>query len=299
VSHQCATADSARRFLIMAETEGPYRKPINTQGVIELQSHTHRSQGIAVPDGIKIVTLAKPSTEFQIWEGLEYCNLYDATDGVIGWCRHHKDFDHHTHYHDASEVIYVTDGEAKTFHDGEWVTVTKGDCIVADSRQQHRTCTSSSHMDCLYFFPDGPQGPREYWYMDDVPGEKVENKEQNDRPYPLPNADPRGGITPAPPASSGWHQLVDDKTWSVARLQLTPGTSHTNQSHRFCFVLDGDVKVRPSNADSGVTVAPNCLAFSDAEGDAYSLEPAGDQACTVLMFCAKRAAINNKLAAKL
>ena len=56
--------------------------------------------------------------DFQIWEGLEYCNLYDATDGVIGWCRHHKDFDHHTHYHDASEVIYVTNGEAKTFHDG-------------------------------------------------------------------------------------------------------------------------------------------------------------------------------------
>ena len=135
--------------------------------------------------------------------------------------------------------------------------------------------------------------------MDDVPGERVEHKEQNGRPYPVPNADPTGGITPAPPAASGWQQLVDDKTWSVARLHLTPGTSHTNQSHRFCFVLDGDVKVRPSNADSDVTVAPNCLAFSDAEGDKYSLEPAGDQACTVLMFCAKRAEVNNKLAAKL
>ena len=46
----------------MAETEGPYRQPINTQGVTDLQRHTYRSQGIAVPDGIKIVTLAKPST---------------------------------------------------------------------------------------------------------------------------------------------------------------------------------------------------------------------------------------------
>merc|ERR1719310_1162684 len=104
--------------------------------------------------------------------------------------------------------------------------------------------------------------------MDDVEGEDVKNKMQNGVPYPQPDSGtPR--IAQAAPSGLGWHQLVDDSTWSVASLKLEPGTSHSNQSHRFCFVLDGDVTVHPrGEIDNGQLVPPGSLAFPRTDNTA-------------------------------